>query len=246
MNQLTVQSKFPIGIAWLWVKASFAIFREKPINFMFFALLYVFMSALPFMGSFFVTVVLIRILLSSHYIEQNEYFGLGLNIASILRQKNLLSLAIFNVGFDLITMSILSEVLNSWGYTGVKDATALATMLGDSRVISLFVGMSVFRIVFFGIAPAIMVFNPESGVIKALILSWKFIIKNIVVLLFAVFLLLPFLFVPLYLVVLAAFSVTNLIVFLCLFIVMVILGLLSINIMAIFSYKLYKDGIKCA
>lgn len=240
MNQLTVQTKFPIGIAWSWVKSSFAIFREKPINFIYFSLVFVFLSALPFMGAFFATLALVRILLSANYVENNEQFGLGINIGMILRQRNIFSFAIFNVGFDLILMSIVSEILNSWGISKM----GVEAMASDSRVIYLLLGMSIFRSIFFGIAPAIITFNPDVGIIAALKLSWKFIITNVSVLIFAIFLLLPFLIVPLYIFTLLALSVSNLIAFSIFFLIVIILGLLFINIITIFSFKLYKDGIK--
>lgn len=239
MNKLSVKSNFPIGIAWIWVKNSFIIFREKPVNFMFFALCLVMFSALPFMGAFFASLVLTRIMLSANYVKTNQYFGLGLNFGLILRQRNILSLAIFNIGFDLVLMSIMSEFLKSWNIS----SESTNTILSDSRVMYLFFGISVFRLVFFGIAPAIITFNPQVGIISALKLSWQFIAKNFATIVFAMFLLVPILLIPLYIIMLLAISVTSGILFGIIFMFMFIFALFCISIMTIFSVNIYQDGI---
>jgi hypothetical protein len=81
-----------------------------------------------------------------------------------------------------------------------------------------------------------------GDVYKRQVLSWKFILKNLVVLIFALFLLLPFLVIPLYLSVLLAVSVNNAIIFGFAALIMLIVILLFISVTAIFSYKLYQDG----
>jgi hypothetical protein len=67
-------------------------------------------------------------------------------------------------------------------------------------------------------------------------------LKNLVVLIFALFLLLPFLVIPLYLSVLLAVSINNIVIFGFAALIMLIVILLFISVTAIFSYKLYQDG----
>ncbi|RTK99083.1 MAG: hypothetical protein EKK57_10375 [Proteobacteria bacterium] len=238
--QLIVNDKLPIGIAWEWVKASFATFRERPINFMYFAVAFVLFSVLPIMGVFFATLTLIRIILSANYIDKNQPVGLSLNLGLIFRQRNILSFAIFNVGFDLILTSIISELISSWGITQLTPESIAA----DPRILYLFASISLFRTVFFGIAPVIVTFNPEVNVFQALVLNWRFVIKNITVLILALFLLLPFLVVPLYVLTLLTISMSSIVLFGIFFFLLVICGLLFINIMTIFSFRLYNDGIR--
>ncbi|MDD3267179.1 MAG: hypothetical protein PHC75_08405 [Burkholderiales bacterium] len=239
MNNLQIKNDLPISISWEWIKASFAIFREKPINFTWFATLYLILSTLPFMGSFFGMVAIVRILISANYVENNEHFGMKLNIGHILRQRNIMSFAIFNVGFDLILMSIMSHIMTSWG---LKSDADIAQIASNSQFVYLFAGMSLFRILFFGISPAIITFNPDITVFQALGLSWKFMIRYIANLVFAVFMLLPFLLIPLYLTLIAVLTVKNSIAFGLLFFILVIIVLLIINVLTIFSFKIYKDG----
>lgn len=239
MNQLKIKNDLPIGISWEWVKSSFAIFREKPINFMWFAILYLVLSTLPFMGAFFGMVALVRIIISANYVEKNEPFGLGLNIGMILRQKNILSFAIFNVGFDLIMMSIMSQIMTSWG---INSAANIETIVTNTHIVYLLAGASLFRILFFGISPAIITFNPEITVFQALGISWRFMGRYIANIVFAIFLLLPFLLIPLYLALIAALSVKSLVAFGGLFSIVIIIVLLIINIVTIFSFKMYQDG----
>lgn len=238
MTQLQIKTSLPLGIAWTWVKASFAIFREKPINFMFFGIAFVVFSMLPFLGTFLATLVIVRMLLSAQAIVDNQAVGLSLNLKSIFSQRNLISYAIFCVGYDLVSMTIMSQLMSSWGVEGATPA-----MLMDHRVIYLMLGMSLFRTLFFGISLAIATFNPDITVLNSLRLSWKFLYKNIAVIALGLFLLLPFLLLPLYVMVMVTLSMENAFLFGISFLVLVILMLLFLAITTLFSFKLYQDGI---
>lgn len=238
MTQLQIKTSLPLGIAWTWVKASFAIFREKPINFMFFGIAFVVFSMLPFLGTFLATLVIVRMLLSAQAIVDNQAVGLVLNFKSIFSQRNLISYAIFCVGYDLVSMTIMSQLMSNWGVEGATPA-----MLMDHRVIYLMLGMSLFRTLFFGISLAIATFNPDITVLNSLRLSWKFLYKNIAVITLGLFLLLPFLLVPLYIMVMVTLSMENAFLFGISFLVLVILMLLFLAITTLFSFKLYQDGI---
>lgn len=238
MTQLQIKTSLPLGIAWTWVKASFAIFREKPINFMFFGIAFVVFSMLPFLGTFLATLVIVRMLLSAQAIVDNQAVGLALNFKSIFSQRNLISYAIFCVGYDLVSMTIMSQFMSNWGVEGATPA-----MLMDHRVIYLMLGMSLFRTLFFGISLAIATFNPDITVLNSLRLSWKFLYKNIAVITLGLFLLLPFLLLPLYVMVMVTLSMENAFLFGISFLVLVILMLLFLAITTLFSFKLYQDGI---
>ncbi|MBX9867908.1 MAG: hypothetical protein K2Y14_13425 [Burkholderiales bacterium] len=238
MTQLQIKTSLPLGIAWTWVKASFAIFREKPINFMFFGIAFVVFSMLPFLGTFLATLVIVRMLLSAQAIVDNQAVGLALNFKSIFSQRNLISYAIFCVGYDLVSMTIMSQLMSNWGVEGATPA-----MLMDHRVIYLMLGMSLFRTLFFGISLAIATFNPDITVLNSLRLSWKFLYKNIAVIALGLFLLLPFLLLPLYVMVMVTLSMENAFLFGISFLVLVILMLLFLAITTLFSFKLYQDGI---
>ena len=238
MTQLQIKTSLPLGIAWTWVKASFAIFREKPINFMFFGIAFVVFSMLPFLGTFLATLVIVRMLLSAQAIVDNQAVGLALNFKSIFSQRNLISYAIFCVGYDLVSMTIMSQLMSNWGVEGATPA-----MLMDHRVIYLMLGMSLFRTLFFGISLAIATFNPEITVLNSLRLSWQFLYKNIAVIALGLFLLLPFLLLPLYVMVMVTLSMENAFLFGISFLVLVILMLLFLAITTLFSFKLYQDGI---
>jgi hypothetical protein len=238
MTQLQIKTSLPLGIAWTWVKASFAIFREKPINFMFFGIAFVVFSMLPFLGTFLATLVIVRMLLSAQAIVDNQAVGLALNFKSIFSQRNLISYAIFCVGYDLVSMTIMSQLMSNWGVEGATPA-----MLMDHRVIYLMLGMSLFRTLFFGISLAIATFNPDITVLNSLRLSWQFLYKNIAVIALGLFLLLPFLLLPLYVMVMVTLSMENAFLFGISFLVLVILMLLFLAITTLFSFKLYQDGI---
>ena len=238
MIQLQIKTSLPLGIAWTWVTASFVIFREKPINFMFFGIAFVVFSMLPFLGTFLATLVIVRMLLRAQAIVDNQAVGLALNFKSIFSQRNLISYAIFCVGYDLVSMTIMSQLMSNWGVEGATPA-----MLMDHRVIYLMLGMSLFRTLFFGISLAIATFNPDITVLNSLRLSWKFLYKNIAVIALGLFLLLPFLLLPLYVMVMVTLSMENAFLFGISFFVLVILMLLFLAITTLFSFKLYQDGI---
>lgn len=238
MTELSIKTKLPLGIAWIWVKSSFAIFREKPINFMFFGLSFVIFSMLPFMGTFFATLVIIRMLLSANDIVENRDIKLELNFKTMFSQRNVISYAFFCVGYDLIAMSIISHLMSSWGIDGATPATLM-----DHRVVYLIMSMSLFKTLFFGISLAFVTFNPTITVLRSLLLSWSFIFKNIAVVALGLFLLLPFLLIPLYLMIMITLSITNPILFGLSFLVLVVLILLFLVITTLFSFKLYQDGV---
>ena len=100
MTQLQIKTSLPLGIAWTWVKASFAIFREKPINFMFFGIAFVVFSMLPFLGTFLATLVIVRMLLSAQAIVDNQAVGLALNFKSIFSQRNFILSLEYSVKFS--------------------------------------------------------------------------------------------------------------------------------------------------
>lgn len=240
MVKFKIRNEFNIGIAWVWVKASFMVFREKPINFMYFALMFVMVSFLPFLGSFFATAVAMRILMSSAYITNNSPVGIKLNLPMLLRQRNVLSFAIFNTGIDLILVSIISEVMQSQGMS--PSANEMLTL--TPQLAYLLIGTSVFKALFYGISPAIILFNHELGVFQALRMSWAFIVRNISVIFFAVLLLAAFLIIPLYLFTMLAMIVTNTVLFGLCFFIMIMIALLAIVISNVFIYNLYATGVE--
>ena len=128
--------------------------------------------------------------------------------------------------------------MSNWGVEGATPA-----MLMDHRVIYLMLGMSLFRTLFFGISLAIATFNPDITVLNSLRLSWQFLYKNIAVIALGLFLLLPFLLLPLYVMVMVTLSMENAFLFGISFLVLVILMLLFLAITTLFSFKLYQDGI---
>lgn len=239
MVKFQIKTEFNVGIAWLWVKSSFLVFREKPINFMYFGMMYVFMSFLPFLGSFFATAVAMRILMTSAYIGNNEPVGIKLSLPMILRQKNIFTFAIFNTGVDLILVSVISELMKSQGV----DPSSAAMLEFTPQLAYILIGASILKTLFYGISPAIILFNHELGIWQALRLSWTFIIGNISVIFFAVLLLGAFLLIPLYLFTMLALVVSNVVVFSICFFIMIIIALLAIVISNIFVYNLYATGI---
>lgn len=239
MTELSIKTKLPLGIAWTWVKSSFAIFREKPVNFMFFGLSFVVFSMLPFLGTFLATLVIVRILLSARDIAENQEVGISINFKDLLTQRNLISYAIFCVGYDLVVMGIISYFIGRWGLDGATPAI----LLTDRRMVYLIMCMSLFRMLFFGISLVFVTFNHELTVLKSLRLSWSFILKNIAVVALGLFLLLPFLLVPIYIVLMITLSMTNPVLFGLSFLVLMVLMLLFLVITTLFSFKLYQDGV---
>ncbi len=238
MSQLQIRPNLPLGLAWNWVKFSFATFREKPINFLAFSLVFIAFSIAPFIGSFLSTLVLVRIYLSADNVTSGVPFGLNLNLGQIIRQRNVVNFALFNMFFDLLLMSVFQEVLL---ILNVENSTT--AMLEDHRVAALLVALSLFRIIFFGISLGVISFNPQIKLVKALVISWKFLFRNWIPVLFSVFLLLPFLVIPLYIMGLVVLSVTNIILFSIAMLILVLFILVFIAVTTIFSYKLYSDGV---
>mgnify|MGYP000617891161 CR=1 FL=1 len=238
MTRLSIKTKLPLGLAWIWVKSSFAMFREKPVNFMFFGFSFVIFSVLPFLGAFFATLVVVRMLLSAREISEGRNIGTLLDFKTIFAQRNIVSYAIFCVGYDLIAMSIMSNLLSHWGI----DSSIPANLM-DHRVLYLIIGMSLFRTLFFGISLVFITFNPVLNVLNSLRLSWIFIFKNIVVVTLGLFLLLPFLLLPIYIMLLVTLSMTNPVLFGVSFFILAIFLLLFLVITTLFSFKLYQDGV---
>ncbi len=239
MSQLSVKNNLPLGIAWLWIKASFAIFREKPINFMFFALMFVVFSLLPFMGAFFATLIIVRMLISAQSIENEQEIGIGLNLKEIFAKRNVVSFAIFSVAYDLISMGIMKQIMSS---LGIDNATP-ETMITNHNLVYMMIAMSLLRAFVFGISTVIITFNPEVRVFDALKLSWSFILQNFSVIVLGLLVLIPFILVPMYLLLMVTLAVSSNIIFGILLFFLGIVMLLFIIITTLFTFKMYQSGI---
>jgi len=237
MSELRIKNNLPLGVAWNWVKESFSIFRDKPVNFIFLAISFIVLSFFPFIGSFLGVLVLVRIYLGANKTVKGESFGLSLNLGEIFRQRNVLNYALLNMFFDLVGMVIVQEFVSYWGID-----TTNQSMMMDKKVVAVLGIISLLRIVFFGISLAIITFNPEIKLFSALALNWRFMLKHFGLLILSLFLLLPFLFIPLYLGILIAFSVNNSLMFVLGTVIILLTILLFIAITTIFGYKLYADG----
>lgn len=241
MSELYIKSELPNGIAWNWVKESFAIFREKPINFLFLSIAFILFSFFPFIGSILAVFVLVRIFLSIDKTVRGESFGLGLNFGEIIIRRNVLNYALASMLFDLFGMFIVEVLANYW-QIDMKNQS----MLADKRIIAALGGVSLFRMAFFGISLAIISFNPKIHLIQALKLNWKLMLKHWAILLLAVFLLLPFLIIPLYLGIILAFASESSVVFAGGFFIISLTILVFIAVTTVFCYKIYVDGISNA
>jgi hypothetical protein len=238
MSHLRVTSALPLGIAWTWVKASFATFREKPINFLWFALCYLLFSLLPFFGSFLTILVAMRIYFSAEYVHNNIPFDLKLNLGLLLQRKNIVSFALFNIGYDLISMAAIHLVSN---HLGINPNSS--HLFSDPRLIYIIGSASIIRSIFFGIAPVVVGLNADITTFEALKLNATFISRNAAVIVLSLFLLIPLLAIPLYLSLIMAISVESVIVACGSILITGVWLLLIIAITSIFCYKLYFDGV---
>jgi hypothetical protein len=236
---LVVNKNLPLGIAWSWVKFSFAVFREKPINFIAFSLAFIIFSAFPFIGSFLGILVLVRIYLSADKVANNLPFGLQLQLKEILQQRNIINYALLNLFFDCLNLLLLRNIL-ALGHLSLDDPNLIL----NHYVLFNLCGLSLLRMGFFGISLVILTFNPQLKLVDALLLSWKFIFYNSIVLIFGLFLLLPFVIIPIYILLMLAVNSTNPIFFTIFSVSGLVVVLLFIAVSNIFLVKLYADGIK--
>lgn len=238
MSELYIKTGLSNGIAWNWVKESFAIFREKPVNFLFFSITFILFSFFPFVGSMLGVFVLVRIYLAIHKTTNGENFGLRLNFGEIIVRRNILNYAFLSMFFDLFGMFVVEALANYW-HIDMKNQS----MLADKRIVMALGGVSLFRMAFFGISLAILSFNPGLRLFQALRLNWKLMLTHWAILLLSCFLLLPFLIIPLYLGIMIAFSSDNTAVFAIGFFILALTILVFISVTTIFCYKIYVDGI---
>ncbi len=238
MSELYIKTGLPNGIAWNWVKESFVIFREKPVNFLFLSIAFILFSFFPFIGSMLGVFVLVRIYLGIEKTISGESFGLRLNFGEIIIRRNILNYAFLSMFFDLFGMLVV-EALANYLHIDMKNQS----MLADKRIIAALGGVSLFRMIFFGISLAILTFNPNLRLFAALKLNWSLMLKHWSILLLSCFLLLPFLIIPLYLGIMIAFSSDNTAVFAIGFLMLALTILVFIAVTTIFCYKIYIDGI---
>lgn len=238
--QLYVKSGLPLGIAWNWVKQSLVIFREKPINFAFFGIVLLFTMMLPIMGTFLAMLILARIYLSANKVNHNISFGLELGLGEMLRQANLLNIALLNLVFDLLLSVTISLALVQLGI----DAKTFNIISNPDPVVMAMVAIGgLIRLAFFGIAPIICSLNPEVQVKDALVLSWKFLLRNWLTMTFGFFILLAILVTPCYLIIfLLSASPSEISTIISMFF-LAIMAISLTTISAIFSYQAYADGI---
>lgn len=238
MTALQSKNMLPMGLAWNWVKYCFATFREKPVNFLLFAVMYIASALLPIVGAFVAVLMLARIYFSIDKVERGQILTMKLDFLALLRQRNITSYALVTLLFDAVMMAGFSFIIH-----GLALEVDNPLVLADPHVMYLLVGINLLRAAFFGIALPILTFNPELELIKALTLSWRFLYHNMLVISCSLLLLLPFLMVPLYLTTMVVMTVNNMLLLGLAGLSLVLEVLLFIIIMTIFSYKLYQDGI---
>ncbi|MEN9946745.1 MAG: hypothetical protein RLZZ293_1131 [Pseudomonadota bacterium] len=239
-TKISIRQNLELGMAWLWIKSSFATFREKPINFLFFGLSYVLFAFIPIIGIMLTVLVSMRIYFNSSLIQQQQNIGLELNLVSLLRQRNIFSYLLFYMGIYFIILSSFSQLVNS--YYGISEITP-EILVANPQLLFILFSLSVAQAIFLGVTPLIICFNPQIRLWSALKINWCLLWQNLAVLILALFLLFAIILIPLYLVLNLLLLVNNGVLLGFGLMVLIILLLVSLVITNIFTYQVYQSGL---
>ena len=161
-----------------WIKASFAIFREKPLQFMVLGIFSTLVSLLPLFGSFMAPLFLVRFAVITQKVEQNEPVLFSTIFDDFFANRQVIRLALVNFAITaviLISQYILEHILklNSDGIKSSPFSLLELIFFIPSLILQMALWLS----------PLICLFNPNIEPLSAMAMSIKACGFNIVTLL---------------------------------------------------------------
>ncbi len=161
-----------------WIKASFAIFREKPLQFIVLGIFSTLVSLLPLFGAFMAPLFIVRFAVITQKIEQNEPVLFSTIFDDFFANRQVIRLALVNFAITaviLVSQYILEHVFKLNGGDIKSSPFSLLELI--FFIPSLILQMALW------LSPLICLFNPNVEPLPAMVMSIKACGFNIVTLL---------------------------------------------------------------
>ena len=169
-----------------WIKYSFAIFREKPLQFIVLGIFSTLISLLPLFGAFVAPLFLIRFVVIAIKVENNEPVPLSSIFDDFFANRQVVRLALVNFIFAtaiLFCQYILEYVFKRYGI----DTTAPGSFL----TMLFFIPSLVLQMALW-LSPLICLFNPDVEPLTAMWMSIiTFLIYSVLVVFFTILAVIP-------------------------------------------------------
>ena len=150
-----------------WIKASFTIFREKPLQFIVLGIFSTLVSLVPLFGAFMAPLFLVRFAVITRKIEQNEPVLFSTVFNDFFINRHVIRLAFINL--------VISAIIQI-NWFGMKASPASISNL------ILFIPSLILQMALW-LSPLICLFNPDIEPLRAMVMSIKACGFNIVTLL---------------------------------------------------------------
>ncbi len=150
-----------------WIKASFTIFREKPLQFIVLGIFSTLVSLVPLFGAFMAPLFLVRFAVITQKIEQNEPVLFSTVFNDFFINRHVIRLAFIN----LVISAIIQ--INWFGMKAYPASISNLILFIPSLILQMALWLS----------PLICLFNPDIEPLRAMVMSIKACGFNIVTLL---------------------------------------------------------------
>ncbi len=161
-----------------WIKASFTIFREKPLQFMVLGFFSTLVSLLPLLGAFMAPLFLVRFAVITQKIEQNEPVLFSAIFDDFFANHQVIRLAFVNLTITLIIFVLQYILEYKFKLNGMNlKSSPLSPLNLIFFIPSLILQMALW------LSPLICLFNPNIEPLSAMVMSIKACGFNIVTLL---------------------------------------------------------------
>ena len=160
-----------------WIKASFAIFREKPLQFIVLGIFSTLVSLLPLFGAFMAPLFLVRFAVITNKIQRNEPVLFSTIFDDFFANPQVIRLSLVNfaiTAFILICQYILEFIFKQYGI----DITTPGSLL----MIIFFIPSLILQMALW-MSPLICFYNPEIDPLLAMWMSIKACGLNVITLL---------------------------------------------------------------
>lgn len=179
MQSLMINKNVELKSSFEWIKMSFNIFREAPLQFMVLTLFSVLIGLLPLFGSFMSPIFTARFANITAKIEAEMSVKFSELFDNLFAHKAVVRLGMINFCFGVVIFAAQYFVENNLGHgydiqMALKSSFIMLMMFIPAMLIQMAMWLS----------PLICVDNPEIKPLDAIILSFKASIYNVATLFF--------------------------------------------------------------
>ncbi len=170
MTELAINKQVELKSSMEWIKHGFYIFREKPLQYIFFGIVCTIITFIPFFGSFLSPILLAKFVQLAKNTEENQEIEYNSLFVDLFVNPNIVRLGFIN--FCINGLILLVKYFSNLGFfrhSAVFIVLELLFLLLPSLILQMSMWLS----------PAICLNNPDITAVEAMTLSVKAGLYNI-------------------------------------------------------------------